>query len=341
MHSGNLDYIVCNECGKNINTDHFWAYCSGHAAFKCISCGECFRYHDDVIYHIKKNRHPAFRCNVAGCTQTFVSLKERAAHHKLPHSTNEHGRVTMATPFDCAECLQSCNSKAELLRHSKECQHQPYRCECGQAFSRLDVLNRHIKSFDTSVPNFPCMFCRLHRGENGFRRADHLRQHERNYHRHQIETGTINQEETRPALKYVFPVCSHAGCPKYRNPEFHQLSHSIREANKPFAKLSEYTQHMRDEHNECLYPCDVAGCNRVGRRGYFREKDLMKHRKEQHPDADLYKVSDQVFMHTCTEPGCGKTLALSSVGTHYQYHARQALRLQRIDHPLKIFCNAS
>jgi hypothetical protein len=80
---------------------------------------------------------------------------------------------------------------------------------------------------------------------------------------------------------------------------------------------------MREEHDECAFPCDIAGCTRIGRRGYFREKDLIKHRNEQHPDALDYRVSVRELHHMCTEPGCGALLGFSSLKWHYAGHEYQ------------------
>jgi uncharacterized Zn-finger protein len=244
------------------------------------------------------------------------------AHQKLPHTAG-HSRLEPTSPYQCVECKQSLPTKADLLRHGKAQQHRPYGCECGIFFSRLDVLNRHLKSFGTDIPLYPCKYCRRHRGENGFRRLDHYKQHVRNYHHHDAEDQVSASAESPAASwknQYVFPVCTHPDCPKFRAPEFQQLSRSAKEADKPFQTQSEYTKHMRDEHNECLYPCDVGGCERVGRKGYFREKDMIKHRREQHPDAAPYQSVERETKHRCTEPGCGAILDLSSISNHYWGH---------------------
>jgi hypothetical protein len=55
-------------------------------------------------------------------------------------------------------------------------------------------------------------------------------------------------------------------------------------------------------------------CGRVGRRGYFREKDLLKHRKKEHPDAPPYHVTKRETRHRCTD--CGKDLDPSSLSWH-------------------------
>jgi hypothetical protein len=257
---------------------------------------------------------------VPGCDQTFIASSERDAHERRPHTAG-HGRIATETPFDCFECSAPLHSKAALRRHAKEMQHQPYACECGSQFSRLDVLNRHLESFDTREPEFPCKYCKLHRGADGFRRKDHLMQHIRNYHHHEIDVNfdTNDGSGSSPRLKYSFPVCSHEGCHQYRTDAFKNLPRSVQEADKPFASQAAYTKHMREEHNETAFPCDIQGCSRIGRRGYSREKDLIKHRRE-HADAPVYVVSARDLRHKCTEPGCNDILDPSSLKYHYDWH---------------------
>jgi hypothetical protein len=227
----------------------------------------------------------------------------------------------MSSPLDwvkCQECQEVFRSKGDLLQHAMERQHRPYGCECGALFSRLDVYYRHLESLDETDPKYPCIYCRRHRGAEGFRRKDHLTQHIRNYHHHEVDepvTGLPSKPKSR--LRYSFPVCPHLGCPHYRDEAFKQLPRSVQQETKPFSSMSVYTKHMREEHDECSFPCDVSGCNRVGWRGYFREKDLMRHRKEQHPDAPTYHASKRDLCHQCTVPGCGSSLDQSSISNHY------------------------
>jgi uncharacterized Zn-finger protein len=279
----------------------------------------------NLKFHGYSSGHPIFACNHNGCNQVFVSREEQRAHQQVQHTAG-HSRLEQASPYKCVECKQSLSSTADLLRHSKEQQHRPYGCECGIFFSRLDILNRHLDSFSIDIPPYPCKYCRRHRGQNGFRRWDHYKQHVRNYHHHDVEDQVSAAVSWKK--QYVFPVCTHPDCPKFRAPEFQQLSRSTKEADKPFQTQSEYSKHMRDEHNECLYPCDVVGCERIGRKGYFREKDMIKHRREQHPDAAPYQSVERETKHRCTEPGCGAILDLSSLYHHYWIHEceRQQLR---------------
>ena len=268
--------------------------------------------------HAKSSNHGAWSCRVPGCQRTFVASDERNAHERRPH-TPGHGRISTPTPNDCVECMETLPKKADLLRHAKEAQHQPYGCECGALFSRLDVLNRHLESFSSEDPRYPCKYCKLHRGPDGFRRLDHLNQHIRNYHHLEIEDQTSAAESR---LKYVFPVCSHPNCPHYRDEAFKQLPRKAQADNKPFHSQSAYTKHMRDEHNECAFPCDIAGCSRTGRRGYFREKDLLNHRRQEHPDAPTYTVTKRELRVRCTEPGCDKLLDPTSMPDHLNWTHR-------------------
>ncbi|TVY60844.1 Zinc finger protein [Lachnellula suecica] len=279
----------------------------------CHTCGFRWDFTYQLDRHAKATKHLAWPCLSTACNRSFISSRERDAHQQTPH-TNGHGRTITLTPFDCVECSESLSSKADLLRHSKETQHQPYSCECGALFSRLDVLNRHLDSLGTEEPKYPCTYCRRHRGMNGFRRRDHLNQHIRNYHHLEIDEGSAESSASR--LTFFFPVCTHVECPHYRDESFKTLPRSTQDARKPFQSRGAYTTHMRNEHNECPFPCDIQGCDRVGRRGYFREKDMIKHRREAHPDSSPYQVSAREMKYHCPAPDCNSVLDPSSL----QYH---------------------
>lgn len=49
-----------------------------------------------------------------------------------------------------------------------------------------------------------------------------------------------------------------------------------------FQTRGEFTKHLREVHNESIFPCTEIGCSRVGERGFFREKDLLNHVKDHH-----------------------------------------------------------
>jgi hypothetical protein len=151
-------------------------------------------------------------------------------------------------------------------------------------------------------------------------------QHIRNYHHLEMEDEAAMAESR---LKYVFPVCSHPSCPQYRDETFKRLPRKAQAENKPFGSQSAYTKHMREEHNECPFPCDIPGCTRVGRRGYFREKDLLNHRRQEHPDAPKYDVTTRELRILCTEPGCDSLLDPSSMRWHMFEHERKLKRKER------------
>ncbi|KAI9643000.1 hypothetical protein NHQ30_008734 [Ciborinia camelliae] len=295
------------------------------------SCAECqekgcdefeWKTGRQLACHARDMNHRSYACVRENCNEAFVSLGELECHQGIPHDVG-HNRIHSGHPYRCIECEKDFGYKANLLRHSQEKQHKPYGCSCGTLFSRIDVLNRHLKSFDTGIPQYPCTFCKRHRGADGFRRKDHLSQHLKQYHHHEIDTptGTKNGALTSASrLKIIFPVCTHLDCQQYRGPEFQQLPRLTKEAQKPFRSQSEFTKHMREEHNECIFPCDILGCSRVGRRGYFREKDLIKHRQQEHPEQEAYKPLGKESRYQCTEPGCNANLDWSSAYYHQYIH---------------------
>lgn len=285
--------------------------------------------------HTRMIGHLNWACSIPSCQHLFSDIRERDAHQKRPHVIG-HGQTLTQTPNTCLECGESLSSKSNLLRHAKELQHQPYGCECGSTFSRLDVLNRHLDSFSEEEPEYPCKYCKRHRGRNGFRRLDHWMQHIRNYHHHELE-GLPRDDPEFSRLQYNFPTCPHPSCPSYRNTAFKAQPQSIQKKAKPFATQSAFTKHMRDIHDECTFPCDIASCERVARRGYFREKDLLKHRREQHPDAPPYQVVRRDFRISCTEPGCDAIMDPSSMTRHAAMHYWEGRRSFRSDRIGRLF----
>lgn len=98
-----------------------------------------------------------FKCSYLGCSETFRYVWERDNHQRRAY-VQGHGRVLTATPYDCVECKQSLRTKADLHRHGKQLQHQPYACECGSLFSRQDVLDRHLTGLAQACPSTHAIF---------------------------------------------------------------------------------------------------------------------------------------------------------------------------------------
>lgn len=108
----------------------------------------------------------------------------------------------------------------------------------------------------------------------GFKRKDHLVQHLRNYHHHHI-----GEDDGRNRSR---KSCPHKDCPEYsKNPK---RFHPFYPYNHAFKKAADYTAHMRKFHDESDFPCLAPNCNRVKGKGYFRERDLIKHQRKEHPE---------------------------------------------------------
>jgi hypothetical protein len=200
-------------------------------------------------------------------------------------------------------------SKANLLRHATEFQHRPYACECGGQYSRLDVPNRHLNTFAIYEPKFPCTFCRLHRGPDGFRRADHLAQHLTNYHNHESE------RKVRSSW-YNFPVCPHPNCPQHRDESFTKLLLRMQQGRNPFPfnlRLPSICGMSTTNPNFLVMYLDVSV---LGEKGYSRQKDLKKHREDTHPNSAPYVITRQSPFVKCHH--CGYIFASSQSLAQHQ-----------------------
>ncbi|KAH8819389.1 hypothetical protein F5884DRAFT_825944 [Xylogone sp. PMI_703] len=162
----------------------------------------------------------------------------------------------------CNECGESFLHDNSLADHAKATSHAPYLCHCGAAFSRLDVLMRHIRTFDPATARFPCTYCTRFSGPNAFSRKDHLANHLRNYHK--IEDNEDDAfravDDSVPSLltasskKKIFPCC-HQACSS-------SFFHLHNPGTSTFQTQSDLTKHMREVHDESPFPCPVQGCVR-------------------------------------------------------------------------------
>ncbi|KAG7047855.1 AMP-binding enzyme [Colletotrichum scovillei] len=267
----------------------------------CAQCGEHFDSVGWLLHHAQIKNHRILLCPVQGCGKLFRSFNERYDHQRLPHLEG-HERVETEHPFACVECSVEFKNKSRLQEHANEAQHNPFACSCGKNFARLDVLARHLDSMGTDLPKYPCHFCKSHRGENGFRRRDHLLQHVRGYHKFEAEGKIENIIPSRRGKYQTPPVCHFADCLHYRDDNFETLSREEQNRSKPFESQSEYTKHMKNAHDFTHYPCTVRGCSKIGAKGYAREKDLIKHRKKDHPEAGTYVPATRDTKITCPKP---------------------------------------
>ncbi|KAF0328140.1 amp-binding enzyme protein [Colletotrichum asianum] len=282
----------------------------------CAECGFVGRFSWSLGDHARHRGHYAYQCNTAGCEERFVTVAEREGHQRRPHLEG-HRRLETSHPFSCAECKEVFNSKAKLQQHANEAQHSPFACVCGRKFARLDVLNRHLDSLGNEMPKYPCSFCKKHRGNNGFKRRDHLVQHIRGYHKFEAEEKLGDILPSRRGKYGIPPVCPYPGCEFHRGDFFKDLSAEEQRSTKPFSTQAEYTKHMKEAHDFTPFPCNVAGCIKTGKKGYSREKDLINHRKKEHSEAAPYVPKPRDVRIACRFPGCGALMAPNSVSYHW------------------------
>ncbi|KAK1728165.1 uncharacterized protein BDZ83DRAFT_152344 [Colletotrichum acutatum] len=263
----------------------------------CAECSEYCSSESALEYHAVNERHKAYACLQPGCGQRFVYRILYDQHHR--EHIDGHKRVDEEHPLVCVECLVEFKSMAKLQEHGYDAQHSPFACSCGRNFARLDVLNRHLDSLGTDLPKFPCQFCKNHRGKNGFRRRDHLLQHVRGYHKFEAEEKIDGIMPNHRGKYQTPPVCHFVDCLHHRDDIFETLSREEQNRSKPFESQSEYTKHMKNAHDFTQYPCTVRGCSKTGAKGYAREKDLIKHRKKDHPEAGTYVPASRDTKITC------------------------------------------
>ncbi|KAK8087795.1 hypothetical protein PG997_002756 [Apiospora hydei] len=201
-------------------------------------------------------------------------------------------------------------------KHHWVVRESPFICECGQQCAKLDTLQRHIRRFQNASSDFRCHEPGC---PSAFKRKDHLVQHLR--HGHKFSDAEL---ETKFPSRKVFtntkPVCHFTSCEYNRDASFKHQTLVIQEAIKPFAKQADYTKHMRDVHEWSPYPCTIPSCDKQGKKGYFSQKALQKHKKEQHPDMEeeepLGREPRAAQKVPCGMPGCNLMLAPSSVSRH-------------------------
>ena len=80
-------------------------------------------------------------------------------------------------------------------------------------------------------------------------------------------------------------------------------------------------------HNQSDFPCDVPNCPRIEGKGYFKEVDLLKHRRKEHPEAPTYNSSERTFLIACQELQCsefGTRQFTSRMQLYIHYAGRRA-----------------
>lgn len=175
-----------------------------------------------------------------------------------------HLRTAHPELLQCRECHERFSVVEHLNRHARQKKHQAFECQklhCSARFTRLDDLRRHNRTHQPNAKQYQCQHCGM-----TFSRNDHLTQHLRSFHR----LGLLQGSSMSPRS------CPHGSCPQ------HRPSDEVSLETMPFIESKDYIEHMRLVHDESLFPCPEPGCSKVGGKGYFREMDLVKHRKKLH-----------------------------------------------------------
>ena len=195
-----------------------------------------------------------------------------------PSTVVKHGHLAAGSEMTCQECEAQFTTKASLRLHTHETQHAPYRCLCEATFTRLDVLDRHIQ-VSNSETVFTCPYCQTK--PKSFGRQDHLTQHLRGFHNMDLVGGVGEDTSLRPSRRPKKRLlCTHEDCMDMENEGTVPSPSGPRRPS--FQSQKQLTSHLREVHDECPFPCKAAGCARKGRKGFFRNRDLLKHSKDHH-----------------------------------------------------------
>jgi hypothetical protein len=230
--------------------------------------------------------HQGYRIDVDHPTDGSLQSTDTSATAISP----PHFRADSHREIMCNECSEHFPHKSALDNHAKQTTHGAYACSCGVTFTRLDVLDRHIQTFNPKT-FYPCTYCSKFSGLRAFTRRDHLTQHLRGYHKIENSTESITDpqlllESTRNAKRSCLS-CPHEDCLYYQEAVDNQTPLSnFQNGNMWFHSQKDCTKHMRDVHDESLYPCDFLGCDRIKGKGFCRKRDLLKHKINYHIFSD-------------------------------------------------------
>ena len=246
----------------------------GETAFLYVAPRKCFcSLLSDV--RNREDETPEIVSNQMDMTAVDYPSDERAQRtYSLVTAANpRHFRAKPQGYTVCHECFEHFPHKSALDKHATQTQHGGYACGCGGTFTRLDSLDRHIQTSESKT-FYPCNYC-----SKVFTRPDHLTQHLRGYHK--------MENLTKEPHSLLGPKgnarSSGFSCP-HENCSHHQVvvDSSTPFLNPPNADINfrtqrDLTKHLREAHDESLYPCPVSGCDRIRGRGFCRKRDLLKH----------------------------------------------------------------
>lgn len=165
VHTGVRPYC-CSECGKQFcHLENYRAHLRSHATYACIICLARFGSSELLQAHLDTNHFEEefYQCDF--CKRIFVNMDECEKH------VQSHQQEVKRYP--CPQCDRSFNHQGSLRRHLKWHKKSALICtDCGQAFSKKNVLLRHSFVHLGLLP-YTCVHCKSH-----FRLASLYRKHQ-------------------------------------------------------------------------------------------------------------------------------------------------------------------
>ncbi|XP_030765792.1 zinc finger protein 708-like [Sitophilus oryzae] len=145
------------------------AICNDIKTFRC-HCGKSYKQVHNLTRHKKYEcgQIPKFVCNICG----YAGFRNNVL--KLHYMTKHKG---LSSHFECRNCGKQYRHYKGLRRHISECGQEkkqkfwPFkeqrervvmdlRCyKCGNTFTRVDNLKRHVKYICGVKPQFKCSYC--------------------------------------------------------------------------------------------------------------------------------------------------------------------------------------
>ena len=120
--------------------------------FECDVCGECFAQKATLDNHKAIKHEEGLKlvpCTWPDCGEKFKNHNQLQTHVKKFH---------VATDYQCSKCKMYCTTKRGLNQHINKCfDIRNFKCkECGEAFTRQDVLDDHMKHKHSDERNYVC-----------------------------------------------------------------------------------------------------------------------------------------------------------------------------------------
>ncbi|KAI0143143.1 hypothetical protein GGR57DRAFT_366984 [Xylariaceae sp. FL1272] len=227
----------------------------------------------------------------------------------LPSSDQHLGRHSDDDSLGTTSFLQStsehenvkCNTSSHDGDHFSVSE-KPARCNCGVVFTKKCSLQRHVAKFNrNNDTRFPCPECEKYQGKRAFKRKDHLVQHLRVFHAYGEDQLSLhaNRRPLAEMFSLFHPFCHFADCDYYRDTQYSSLGFRLQRQDRPFDRQSDYTAHMKKEHDWSPISCDFPGCDKVGGKGFYTFRNFNFHRRTKHSQQNLSKDAEKQYGMAC------------------------------------------